>query len=141
MNIKGKIRFQRNEILKDPDGAGGKLADEIAKAGKDAILAGMLKDDGSVTPEWENMMKYFKNDQKELDRLCGQEQGFNNSRWGLMCLAYIAGNSLCTITTTNTTGTERNFTDVMKYNLDAESNPAPDSRTKDLDNYRTKLFK
>lgn len=138
MNIRGKLKEQRDFILNDPTGAGKTRADDIAKAGKKAIMAGMRKDDGTVTTEWEDLMKFFKNDQRELDRLCGREKEFNRSRWGLMCLAYIAGNSLCTVTTTETTGTERNFSDVMKYNLDAEINPV--APTEDLANYKTALF-
>ncbi len=132
MNIRGKIKSQRDFILNDPTGAGGTRAADIAKAGKAAIIAGMRNADGSLTAEWEKMMEFFANDQRELDRLCGRENDFNNSRWGIMCLAYIAGNSLCTITTTDTGGTERNFSDVMKYNLDAEA--------EDLTDYHTKLF-
>lgn len=114
MRIRQRITRVRQEIL---DG-NTTLGNDIAQ---DAISA-MFKGIGS--PEWETFMRRFSTNTAELNRLCGREASFNNSRWGLACLAYIAGNGVCTALTATETGTERGMTPPMLVNLDAENQAA-----------------
>jgi hypothetical protein len=113
MKIMQKIEDVRQQIL-DGDTT---LAEDLATQGIEAIFEGIK------SPKWEALMGNFANNQNELDRLCGRDQVFNKSRWGLACLAYIAGNSTCTATTATDGGTARGMTPAMKLNLDAESQP------------------
>ena len=120
MNIMKKIEERRTFIQDNKTGKGKDLAERISDAGVQAILAGMKNSEGEVTKEWKELMEFFANNDKELERLCGQEQKFNESPYGLKCLAYIAGNSTCTVRTATMTGTGKNFDSSMKKNLDAD---------------------
>ena len=131
MKIKQKIEEVRQQIL-DGDTT---LGNDIARAGMAAIFKGIN------SSEWEAMMNYFKNDQRELDRLCGREEAFNKSRWGLACLAYVAGNSVCTAMTATDTGTMRGMTPAMIQNLDAEEAPLALFKDSQTDSALSEAFK
>ena len=105
MRIGEKIDDLTARAKKDAD-----LALRIAEAGRDAVLAGMQTPDGEVTPQWERLMKFITDDPRELERLCGKDTVFNDSQWGLYCLAYIAGDSDCTSETPGATGMKRTMT-------------------------------
>jgi len=117
MKIMKKIEEVRQKVI-----SGDIDPNDLAKDGIEAIFAGMQRPLGTATPEWEKLMRHFVNDDKELDRLCGKEPSFNGSRWGLACIAYIAGNSVCTSETATVTGTSRSMSLEMIKNLDAEEN-------------------
>jgi len=85
------------------------LADKIGGDAVKAIFKGMRDASGGVTPEWIALMSNYTDDQAELDRLCGKDQAFNNSKWGSVCLAYIAGDSTCTSDTAYMTGGRRSI--------------------------------
>lgn len=110
MRITEKLNNVRQRILNGDV----TLADDIAADGIAAIFAGINSD------KWQILMKNFAADgSPELERLCGRDTDFNNSRWGMACLAYIAGNSICTATTAAATGTIRGMDSAMILNLDA----------------------
>lgn len=126
MRIGQNIENVRREIKKNGNVM---RANRIARDGIAAIFAGIGKfnEEGVVTEataEWKRLMSHFATTQEELDRLCGKEKNFNASDWGMVCLAYIAGDSTCTSTTTDTTGTRRSMLvdpdRRMLENLDAE---------------------
>lgn len=129
MKIGEKIDKVRLEII---NGTTPSMAEDLARAGVKAIFAGIGEWDAAgevvvnVSPEWTDLMKLFvPDDAKELARLCGQDKDFNESDWGLACLAYIAGDSTCTAPTAWTTGGKRSMImhpdrDMIK-NLDAET--------------------
>lgn len=102
MEIGNKLKILRKNSAADPD-----LATRLAKAGRDAILAGMLMPDGKPTDQWKALMEFVTDKPTELARLCGQDPVFNASEWGRFCLAYIAGDSTCTSETPGVTGTRR----------------------------------
>lgn len=102
MQIGEKLKTLRKDSAADPD-----LAKRLAKAGKDAIIAGMLKPNGDTTEQWTKLMEFVTDDPKELERLCGQDPAFLESDWGPYCLAYIAGDATCTSETPGSTGTRR----------------------------------
>lgn len=114
MSILKNIEDQREFIKASPTGAGKTRADEISAAAKEAIFNGI----NSV--EWKNFMSlYFAKSKEQLDRLTHKDEKFNNSQWGEMSLAYIAGNALCTVRTSTATGTIMNMPTEMQENLDA----------------------
>ncbi|MGC2238542.1 MAG: hypothetical protein WA584_20475 [Pyrinomonadaceae bacterium] len=111
MNIVNNIDVQLENIRNGDE----TLAKEISDAALDAVLAGIGKFDQNgvviqVTPQWEKFMRYFAGNEQELARLCGKEKAFNDSEWGLHCLAYMAGDSDCTSETQSTTGAKRTMT-------------------------------
>jgi hypothetical protein len=105
MKLNEKLEAVRLQI-KNGDNA---LADKIGMDAVNAIFTGMRDANGDVTPAWETLMRNFTTDQKELDRLCGKDDAFNNSKWGAFCLAYIAGDATCTADTAFTTGARRSI--------------------------------
>lgn len=115
-----KINERRDFIKDNQNDAGKTLANSISMAGVNAILKGMKNSDGSSTNEWKTLMEYFANNDDELKRLCGEDDAFNQFDWSSQCLAYIAGNSLCTVTSATMTGTGRNFTPEMEKDLDRD---------------------
>lgn len=118
MEINKKIEAVRMEIKNGNKALGEKIGDDGLKA----LITGMRDANGKTTPEWEALMSNFTDDQKELDRLCGREEAFNKSRWGLFCLAYIAGDSTCTSDTAMTTGARRSIVlrDLMNGNTEMQ---------------------
>lgn len=115
MKIVENIITMRDNINSNPV-AGKVIADELGVLATNAIRYGM----GS--PAWETYMRKFATNQKELDRLMGNDAAFNNTEWGFQSLAYIVANSTCTIDT-GSTGTVNNFSSGMKANLNAEPTP------------------
>ena len=101
-----KIEEVRQQVLAG-DSA---LASEISLDAVNAIFTGMRGSNGDVTPEWKKLMSHYANNTTELDRLCGKDKTFNNSKWGPFCLAYIAGDATCGEETATTTGTGRSIT-------------------------------
>lgn len=92
------------------------LATDLAIAGTKAILAGIGKwnEERTMviegTKEWHALMSMITKDSRELDRLCGKDEKFNqNEEWAYECLAYIAGDATCTAPTSWTTGTKRSM--------------------------------
>jgi hypothetical protein len=102
--VSRRIRGDEPGTQPDPD-----FAFELAEAAIAAMSAGMGNAAGEVPSKWETLMRIFTNDQTELDRLCGRDQVFMNSQWGKFCLAYIAGDSVCTSETTMRGGTKRSM--------------------------------
>ena len=97
-------------IYKDPEGAGGDLAEKLQELAFPAVVEGL----GS--PEWEKYMSEFVSTPAQLARLMGNEEVFNNNSWAKQTLAYIVANSTCGIETT--TGTRKNLTPEMIFSLD-----------------------
>jgi hypothetical protein len=125
-HIGDKIEAVRQEIA---TGENEGLANQIARDGLAAIFAGIGRFDRNgvvveVTPEWKTLMGHFANNKTELARLCGKDRLFNGSDWGQASLAYIVGDSTCTIQTAGETGTGRSMNlhpeRNMLGNLDAE---------------------
>ncbi len=115
------IRRIRQKVASDPVFAG-----DLRRLAIDAIRFGMEKDDGTPTPQWKELMSNYASDKTQLERLSGEDEAFENSDWGLACLAYIAGNSTCGIDTATMTGTERGFTPDMYDQMEEfEDNPTP----------------
>lgn len=90
------------------------LANDIARDGLEAIFAGLGPFENgvftTVTEEWKGLMRHFAaENSRELVRLCGQDRDFNRAEWGRHCLAYIAGDSVCTSETTMETGVKRSM--------------------------------
>ena len=106
MRIKEKIDLVSQEIVQNGN---TELARRIAFDGLDSIIAGMRTGTGETTPEWRRLMSHFTDDADELKRLCGEDPRFNDTEWGLFCLAYIAGDSTCTSDTTMRGGTLRSI--------------------------------
>ncbi|MFM9903646.1 MAG: hypothetical protein ACKVQJ_03635 [Pyrinomonadaceae bacterium] len=115
MDIVNKIEILRQKVK------GGQIdAEDLAAWAIDAMRSGMQRPVGVETPQWRLLMSKISTDADELDRLCGKEDRFNQSRWGLASVAYIAGNALCTSETVTATGTIRAMSIEMIKNLDAE---------------------
>ena len=86
-------------------------------------------------------MSKFTNTPEELNRLCGMEPEFNSSRWGMACIAYIAGNSTCTSETATATGTVRAMSLEMIKNLDAEGARLADFKNAEIEAAYTEAVK
>ena len=106
MKITSNIEKVRQEII-----AGTTTGVEVAEDAMEAIFNGLGSD------EWEKLMKRYASDDKELERLCGREDAFNQTQWGKFCLVYIAGDSTCTSETALTTGTLRTMTIVPEREM------------------------
>lgn len=96
LKIGEKIDKVRDEIE-----AGLRSGSDLAELGKEAVFKGMND------PAWETLMREFTDDKTELDRLCGKDEWFMKQPWGQLCLAYIAGDSICTSMTARKTGAKR----------------------------------
>ncbi|CAN5379659.1 hypothetical protein BH10ACI1_BH10ACI1_24710 [soil metagenome] len=114
MSIMKKIDEVRKDIMDSAPAIKKTKANDLADLGREAMFHGIK------SAQWKKYMKKFTNNQKELDRLTGKDETFNKSEWGMQCLAYIASNSTCTVTTIDTTGTRRNMNDDMIAVLDTE---------------------
>jgi hypothetical protein len=136
MNITGKIDEVRKKII-----SGDIDADTLAAQGMKAMFTGMQRPLGTPTHDWVELMRNFANNSTELDRLCGKDSEFNGSRWGMACLAYIAGNSTCTADTAKAGGTVRSMSLEMIKNLDAEGSNLTDFKSVDTDSAFTNAFK
>jgi hypothetical protein len=98
MQIVANIEKIRNEIM-----AGSRSGTDVARMALRAIS------DGMGSKAWEELMGLYASNSEELNRLCGREPNFNQTQWGMFCLAYIAGDSTCTSETAMETGTLRSM--------------------------------
>lgn len=137
LSIRQKLEAIRQEI----EDGNTSLADEMADLGLKAVFAGLGPFDRtsgvftSVTTAWQDLMEKITTDPTELSRLCGKDKTFNESEWGVVCLAYIAGDSICTAPTARRGGTARtmseDLTRQMLETLDAEETDLPNLSLRD----------
>lgn len=93
MKISENITKSHDEILADPDKTGLDTANKLGAMAVEAIA------DGIKSRKWAAYMNNFASDKNQLARLCGEDEAFNKNPDGKRILAYVVGNSVCTIET------------------------------------------
>ncbi len=114
MRIVEKVIEYNRYLLSQPDDVRKQLLDDLAKKGRKAIFEGLKSKD------WCEFMDKFADTKEQLDRLTGKDKAFNETMWGMQCLAYMASNSTCTSDTITGTGTLRNMPIDMVLALDRD---------------------
>jgi hypothetical protein len=122
MKISEKIKASHDEIVNGGKTAKAKMAEDLGVLGAIAMF------DGIRSRKWKEYMQTYACNQKQLERLCGEDQGFLADDENKRALAYIVGNSICTIDTRfgdEKLGTLNYLTPTMIEALDDGIDPTP----------------
>ena len=109
MKIVEKIE-QIHRQIKDKPGDPA-LAKKMQELAVKAMYSGINHDD------WKQYMSNFASNPKQLQRLIGKDEVFNNTEYGRLTLAYVVANSTCGMGTDTETG--RDMSDEMLEALDS----------------------
>ena len=127
MKIVDKVLQSHDDILNGRDGE--------SNAGKLGFLAAEALFDGIKSRKWEAYMKNFASNPAQLARLCGEDDFFDGGL-NKLTLAYLVGNSICTIAThrgEGNVGTLNNISpdmlDALDAGLDSKTGLESDSAT------------
>lgn len=122
MKIIDKLNQIHQEMSADPDGSVG-FGNRLQKLSCMAVRGGI------DSRAWTNYMKLFASNPDQLRRLCGEDEAFNDTLYGLNSLSYMGGNGNCGIDTVGApiaagadpraVGTARFMTTEMIDGLDA----------------------
>jgi hypothetical protein len=122
MKIIDKLIMIHQAMAADPDGQAA-FGDRLQKLSCMAVRKGM------DSRAWSDYMKLFASNPDQLRRLCGEDEAFNETLYGLNSLAYMGGNGGCGIDTVGApmpagadaraVGTARFMTTEMIDGLDA----------------------
>lgn len=133
-----RIRENLERVRRDiENGTGPVSGAELADLAIQAMFEGIGTFDGDVVIDvndaWKDLMKVYApvEGSNELRRLCGEDLRFNRTTWGRHCLAYVAGDSTCTIETAGRGGTQRSMILVDQI-LGEQEPPQPPRRMLEL---------
>lgn len=126
MKIIEKINEIHCKIYSDPTGDGGKIGERLQTKATAVILG---------TEDHETAMKKYMSEfvvnEKQLNRLMGKDEKFEENTWAKKIRAYMVSNSTCGIDTG--TGTRNNMTLAMIESLDQDIDPVSDGNKYPID--------
>ncbi len=93
MKIAEKIKESNDGIVKDIKAGNHEKANALGKLAAEAMF------DGIKSRKWKEYMNTYITNQKQLERLCGEDAEYLANDDNKRALAYIVGNSICTVDT------------------------------------------